>query len=305
MSAPIFSVIVPIHNRAHLIADCVASILKQTFPDFELILVDNNSSDNLRGSLARFPDSRIKLINCETPGPSAARMAGVAASCGKYLSFIDSDDIWRDDVLFAVYEVMESNRKPTAVYLAPIQFRCTNAISWDRPTGNVDRYANNFLQAILMGAVGAGALAGAKRELFEDGAGFNEDLWVGEDLDWALRKAESGPVCMLQSEPRLGYRRHDDNITKDTTRYETWVGELLGFAKSGRYATEDNPELRELIVKHLIGQLQTILCMRNFRPFLCLYPRVAALGLRWRLLRPLLMPTLFAAYFGKRCKILK
>jgi glycosyltransferase involved in cell wall biosynthesis len=302
LQIPSFSVIVPVHNRAHLIAGCVDSVLAQSFTDFELILVDNNSTDDLSGTLDRYDDSRIKLISCTTPGPSAARMAGVVASFGKYLSFIDSDDLWREDVLASVHAELESDKQPLAVYITPVRFRSGSPVSWDVATGKTDRYMADFLEAIIEGAAGACALAGVRRKLFENGAGFDDALWVGEDLDWALRKASLGPVCMLQEKARLGYRRHDDNITKDSIRYETWVNELLGFARSGRYETSENGRLRVLIVKHLVGQLQTILRMRNYRSFVRLYPRVLALGIHWRIFRPLLMPTLFAAYFQKRTK---
>lgn len=300
MTPPTFSVIVPIHNRAHLIAGCVDSVLAQSFSDFELILVDNNSTDDLAGALSNYDDGRIRLVECKTPGPSAARMRGISVSNGKYLSFVDSDDIWREDVLASVHLELESDKRPLAVYLATVLFQSGSPVPWDLGTGKMISYAENFLDAVITGAAGACALAGVRRELFEHGNGFDEALWVGEDLDWAMRKASIGPVCMLQDVARLGYRRHEDNITKDSTRYETWVTELLGFARSGRYATAENPGLRVLIVKHLIGQLQTILRMRNYRSFVRLYPRIAALGLRWKIFRPLLMPSLFAAYIKKR-----
>lgn len=297
-----FSVIVPVYNRAHLITGCVDSVLAQSFTDFELILVDNNSTDDLSGALAHYNDYRIRLTTCTTPGPSAARMAGVAISRGKYLSFIDSDDIWKNDVLASAYLELESDKKPQAVYITPVSFRSGSPARWDVKTGKTNRYMNDFLDAIIEGAAGACALAGVRKKLFVEGAGFDEALWVGEDLDWAMRKASIGPVCMLQDVARLGYRRHDDNITKDSTRYETWVTELLGFARSGRYNTSENVKLRTLIVTHLIGQLQTILRARSFGSFIRLYPRVAILGLRWQIFRPLLMPTLFSAYFGRRLR---
>lgn len=292
-----FSVIVPIHNRAQLISTCVDSILAQSFTDFELILVDNNSTDDLAGALAEYDDDRIRLVKCKTPGPSAARMEGISTSAGRYLSFIDSDDIWLDDVLASAHKELESDRKPLAVYIAPVRFHSGSPVPWDQETGTMDCVAENFLDAVLLGAPGACGLAGVRRELFENGAGFDEKLWIGEDLDWALRKASLGPVSMLRSKPRLGYRWHQQNITKDGKRYETWALQLLGFVKSGRYEVSENASLRRYIVMHLIGQLQTLLRMRKFTCFVKIYPKVFFLGLRWGVISPLWMPSLFKSYF--------
>lgn len=296
MFQPTFSVIVPVHNRAHLIAECVDSIFGQSFSDFELILVDNNSTDDLASAISPFDDSRLTIVSCSIPGPSAARMKGVSVAKGNYLSFLDSDDIWRHDVLEQVLLCFQEQPQTSAVYLSALTFRSGSMIEWQTGIRKSVKVVEDLLEALWAGAPGACALAGADRSLFENGNGFAPELWVGEDVDWALRHASTGPVYLLCDEPRLAYRRHDENITKDTTRYESWAHELLGFAKTERYAT-NNGNLRVFIVAHLIGQLQTILRARGFRSFLKIYPKVVALGIRWRVFRPLFMPTLFSAYF--------
>lgn len=307
MPSPVFSIIVPVHNRAHIIHECLVSILAQTLGDFEIIVVDNNSTDNFDEILRTFADSRVIVTRCPTPGPSAARMHGVSLSKGKYLSFIDSDDVWRNDVLEQVAKSLESQDRPVAVYLSTVIFRPDLPVDWNsKPTARAVM-AVDLIDALWKGAPGACALAGVHRNLFEDGKGFAEELWVGEDVDWAMRNASAGPVSLLLDEPRLGYRRHDENITKDSGRYAAWAHELLEFATNapGRYAITGNPSLRKYIVTHLMGQLQTILRMRSFASFLRIYPRVLLLGLRWRVLRPLWMPSLFASYFENRAKVLK
>ena len=294
------SVIVPIYNRASTIGECLDSILSQTFHDFEVILVDNNSTDTLDKVLAEYSDPRIRLTRCSTPGASAARMHGVSLSNGKYLSFIDSDDIWRDDVLKKVFERMESSDRPVAVYLSLTMFREGEIIDWKNTPRSEILVTDNLLKALWLGAPGAGALAGVRHELFDDGRGFAKDLQVGEDVDWALRNAMRGPVHLLNDQPRLGYRRHENNITQDCELYSAWADELLKFAYSDRYSSSSNKDLKLFIVTHLIGQLQTIIKKKNYSSFLRIYPRVVILGFKWKVFAPLPMPTLFAAYFRKR-----
>lgn len=94
----LISVIVPVYNVEKYLTDCVASILNQTYRDFELILVDDGSTDSsgtLCDSLAQ-ADSRVRVIHQENGGLSQARNAGIEAAQGEYLTFIDSDD-WVDD----------------------------------------------------------------------------------------------------------------------------------------------------------------------------------------------------------------
>ena len=302
---PLFSIIVPVHNRAHLIRDCVDSILAQRLQDFEIILVDNNSTDDLEGVLATYTDPRLTVTRCMTPGPAAARMSGVAISRGRYLSFIDSDDVWREDVLEEVASALASANPPAAVYLSEVFFRADRPVDWEAPPNGSVVTSATLLEALWIGAPGACALAGVRREYFENGEGFAEELWVGEDLDWALRHAFVGPVRLLRDRPRLGYRRHDDNITKNAGRYETWAAQFLRFARGGRYATATSPGLRLYVVSHLMGQMNTLLRLRAFSSVARLYPRIFLLGIRWGIVRPLFMPELFAAFFRARWQRLR
>jgi glycosyltransferase involved in cell wall biosynthesis len=298
----LFSVIVPIHNRAHLIGECLDSILAQNFQDFEVILVDNNSSDDLEGALRNYSDPRIRLTHCSTPGPSAARNHGISLSTGKYLSFIDSDDLWRSDVLEKVASMLDSPTRPEVVYLSLVLFRTGSPVEWDSKPASEVIFVKNILDALWIGAPGAGALAGVRREFFENGQEFSPELWIGEDLDWALRHATLGPVCMLHDKPRLGYRRHDENTTKDANRYEIWASQLLGFARDGRYEIRDQPHLKRYIIAHLMGQLNTLICASGISPCFRLYPRIFMLGIQWGIWKPLFMLDLLNAYFGKRIR---
>lgn len=111
-----FSVIVPVYNTAAYLARCVDSVLAQTVADWELILVNNGSSDGsglLAEAYAR-KDSRIRVLHKEHEGPLQARRAGLARAVGEYVLFLDSDDAWRPDCL-AVLDAAITEHAPDVI----------------------------------------------------------------------------------------------------------------------------------------------------------------------------------------------
>lgn len=97
-TAPAVSVVIPAYNRAHCVAAAVKSVFAQTFKDFEIIAVDDGSSDGTGEVLERF-GSTIRLIRQDNHGVSSARNTGVRAARGKWIAFLDSDDQWHADKL--------------------------------------------------------------------------------------------------------------------------------------------------------------------------------------------------------------
>jgi glycosyltransferase involved in cell wall biosynthesis len=98
--SPVFSVIIPTHNRAHLLTRAVQSVLAQTLTHFELIIVDDASTDNTSRVVASIGDERIRYLRHETGrGGGAARNTGIHSATGEYIAFLDDDDEWLPDKL--------------------------------------------------------------------------------------------------------------------------------------------------------------------------------------------------------------
>lgn len=106
---PTVSVILPTYNRAHLIGRSIQSILNQTYQDFEIIVVDDGSSDNTKEVINSFSDMRIKYVRQqENRGASVARNIGIKLSKGAYIAFQDSDDEWLPDKLKKQMDTFEN-----------------------------------------------------------------------------------------------------------------------------------------------------------------------------------------------------
>ena len=104
---PFFSAVIPIYNKAPHIARSVGSVLNQTFEDFELIIVDDASTDGSIEEVQKFNDPRISLLHREKPGPGgyAARNLGIKEAKGQWIAFLDADDEWYPDHLEKMYEL--------------------------------------------------------------------------------------------------------------------------------------------------------------------------------------------------------
>lgn len=117
---PTVSVVIPVFNRAGCVARAVESVLCQTWRDFEIIAVDDGSTDGTANVLERFGEA-LSILRQENRGVSAARNAGVRAARGKWIAFLDSDDVWHSEKLQQQLAALEK-------YAAKICFtRCMNA----------------------------------------------------------------------------------------------------------------------------------------------------------------------------------
>lgn len=103
-----FSIVIPLYNKAHTIERTLNTVLNQSFGDFEVVIVNDGSTDNSEEVIRNFTsDSRIKIINQENQGVSASRNKGVSISSFEYIAFLDGDDEWLPDYLLKMKEATE------------------------------------------------------------------------------------------------------------------------------------------------------------------------------------------------------
>ena len=107
------SVVIPLYNKAHTIVNTLNTVINQTYKDFEVIIINDGSTDNGVGVIKQhFTDTRIRIINQENAGVSAARNKGIKEAKGSYISFLDADDEWMPNYLENIY--LAINKHPQA-----------------------------------------------------------------------------------------------------------------------------------------------------------------------------------------------
>jgi len=116
MKHPFFSIIVPAYNRAYILPRTIQSVLDQTFSDWELIVIDDGSKDNTATMMKGYTDPRIHYHYQENKERSAARNNGIRNAKGKYICFLDSDDEFLPTHLSALFELIEKEKEPVALF---------------------------------------------------------------------------------------------------------------------------------------------------------------------------------------------
>jgi glycosyltransferase involved in cell wall biosynthesis len=209
---PLVSVVIPTHNRWPMIAEAVQSVLTQTFGDFELIVVDDGSIDNTARLLSSC-DPRLQVLSQPHTGVAAARNAGVARSRGKYIAFLDSDDLWSPAKLAIQADFMEQN---------PEMHICQTEEIWIRRGVRVNPKARHrkpsgdiFQRSLELCLVSPSAVMMTK-ELFYLAGGFDEWFPVCEDYDLWLRIAVAHPVFLIESPLVTKRGGHVDQLSRST-----------------------------------------------------------------------------------------
>lgn len=185
---PAVSVIMPVWNRERFIADAIRSILAQTFVDFELIVVDDGSTDGTRAVVASFDDSRLRCLPGEHRGISAAMNAGLAAAKGRYIARLDSDDWWLPDMLATQVAVLEDRPEVGVVYA---RGECTDSdwkplsMTWGYPL----RYPGETFRSMVYNDCTCNITVVCRRACYERVGAYDESLQTSEDLDMWLRVA--------------------------------------------------------------------------------------------------------------------
>lgn len=118
------SIVVPIYNTEMYLRECLDSVLKQNFIEYEIICINDGSTDGSLGILSEYQtrDARIKVITTENRGLSAARNTGVENAQGEYICYLDSDDMLAEDALSRIWKEIEKNKVDMLVYNAKLQY---------------------------------------------------------------------------------------------------------------------------------------------------------------------------------------
>jgi len=247
-----FSILMPVFNEGRHLREAIDSVLHQTFTDFELIVIDDGSTDN-SVELIRGYQPRVKLLQQSHEGPEVARNRGAAIAKGQYLVFLDGDDFLFPFALATLDRVIRHFDSPPLVLATllffedgqevpvpspnPIEvFKYKNYLSRLRPAGSATRAAN-LTDSIVV-----------KKSVFVEAGGMRNsspETFYNEDSHLLLKLGTCTPCVIINQPVTIAYRKHATNSTGNVIAIaQAWLGiaraercgEYQGKNKWGRYA---------------------------------------------------------------------
>ncbi|OKH33365.1 glycosyl transferase family A [[Phormidium ambiguum] IAM M-71] len=214
---PLISVIIPVFNSEKTIRGTLESVLKQSFTDLELIVINDGSQDTTLEIINQIKDSRLKVFSYPNAGVSASRNRGIFQAIGEYISFLDSDDLWTSDKLESQLKALQTNPQ------AGVAYSWTNYIDESGKflySGNkVALNGNVYEQLLLQNFIESGSNVLIRKEALNQVGGFDESLFGPEDWDLLIRLAAKYDFVVVPI-PQILYRMSANSISSSIYRQE-------------------------------------------------------------------------------------
>ncbi|MBD2570578.1 glycosyltransferase family 2 protein [Anabaena lutea] len=247
-----FSVVIPVYNRVNIIKATIDSVFNQDFDDYEVIVVDDGSTDNTIDALAQYGHN-IKILQQNNQGPGKARNMAIQIAQGEYIAFLDSDDIWFPWTLGVYAAVIRETHQPAFLAGKAIFFSNENEINFDQVsqlnyTAYKDLYAshknaNSFLTSSVT----------IRRDILQEVGSFT-DKWINsEDNDLWLRLGTAKGFIYINSPSVLAYRQHSNSAIAITTKTYEGTCYLIQQEKISQYPGGKirERERLEILTRHI------------------------------------------------------
>ncbi len=255
MTAPFITVIIPTFNRKDLCKRAVASALNQTYHDYELIVVDDGSTDGTSADVLfkRTPDLHCRCIHQKiNTGVSAARNTGVSESRGKWVAFLDSDDQWHPEKLAKQATWIQSHPEYNIVQTKEVWIRRGKRVN---PPKTHEKIAGHIFRESLKRCMITPSSVMIKKEFFLDAGKFNESMPACEDYDLWLRITLHHPIGLVDEFLLTRYGGHHDQLSSSVGILDKFrVRALLHLLENEKCDTKQ----KKLIYKTLVAKASIV-----------------------------------------------
>lgn len=265
---PLFSVVIPLYNKAPYVGKTVESVLGQTFIDYELIIIDNGSNDGSSEIVAGFTDPHIRIVRLEeNNGVSNARNKGVTIATAPYITFLDADDWWEPTFLEEMIGLIK--RHPGAGIYGTGYYIVKNGRKRVAPVGVEDgfiegeiNYCRVYAKTLCMPLTSI--TVAIPRTFFDEIGGFKPQLKLGEDFDLWIRIALKHIVVFL-NKPLSNYNQDVDVTYRGTHHLHDPKEHMLW--NLGYLETEErtNSDYKQLVDNLRTYSLMKYLLVRRYR----------------------------------------
>jgi glycosyltransferase involved in cell wall biosynthesis len=219
MKNPYFSVIIPTYNRQDFISDCIESVLAQSDPDFELIIVDDGSTDQTETVINSFKDDRLKYLSTDHKGVSHARNTGILNAKSDILAFLDSDDRFKPEKLETARKYINEYPEIKIFHTEEIWFRNQKLLNQKKIHKKPDGYV--FDKALKLCCIGMSTSV-IKKQVFDAIGLFDENMPACEDYDFWLRACAGYDVKLIPRVLTIKHGGHKNQLSKKYPAMDTY-----------------------------------------------------------------------------------
>jgi len=240
---PFFSVVIPLFNKEHFIVQTLRSVLAQTFGDFEVIVIDDCSTDGSFAAASSMHDPRIRIVRAEkNAGLSASRNTGIRLAAADFVAFLDADDIWKTGFLNEIHKLVGLFPEASlfATRYEEVYPEKTLLPEFNRSTGDGRKIIDDFFAYNLGQPIYCPSSLCVRKSTFERVGFYDESIRFGEDVDFNIR-ANMAVKLAYSTESLVEYRMFSENqITNsplkgkpitDFDKYEPAAGENSSLKK--------------------------------------------------------------------------
>lgn len=221
---PAISVIVPAYNAERTILETLASVQQQTFSDFELLIINDGSHDSTLELVQEIIDERIQVFSYKNAGVSVARNRGIAHATGKFISFLDADDLWAPDKLELQLAALRQHPD------AGVAYSWTHLIDEKGEflhAGEPIAFEGNVYPKLLVrNFIYSGSNGLIRRQALESAGEFDSALTHGEDWEFYLRLAAYWPFVVIRK-PQIFYRQTSESASSKVELTEKAVQKAI------------------------------------------------------------------------------
>ena len=241
-----FSVIVPLYNKEVSIKNTIESVLNQKYQKFEVIVVNDGSTDNSAKIVESIDDDRVRLIHKKNQGVSVARNRGIMEAKCEWIAFLDGDDLWEKDDLQELIEMMHilPNYK---VYVTSFKFSDDRIMFKHERSRNIFKIENYYREAMYEDLIWTSIIV-INKACFDKVGCFNPQLNRGEDVDLWARLAKHYTI-IKSSKVSATYRVDAENrtsLSKDIERLHVYHYDLI------KYEDDEFDYYERLVLNHLL-----------------------------------------------------
>ena len=243
---PFFSVVVTVYNKSHFVEQTLNSILNQSFDDFELIVVDDGSTDNSLEIINGIKDSRINVYPTKNQGVSKARNYGLNKAKAKFIAMSDGDDIWLENHLFELKKLIESY-PDCGIYATSYEKHFFESYITKPKFKNVDHpffgIVDDYFETSLADNILWTSAIAIPEKLVEKGFVFDEGIGCGEDIDLWIRIAKAYDVAFSSNTTAHKMIHAPDNHLSLTKN----IPDLISIIDKHKDDETNNPSLKSYL----------------------------------------------------------